>query len=139
MVDTAVTQEPVVEAKVNQGKEEEGDIHEPVVDNVVTQEPIVETKAYQRKNDTQEPMDDIVVTQEPIVEMEADQGEKEIVTRKSIDDVVVTQELTAEMEQFHPREVVTPSIVSACGRTPGPYKGWCSEIMLLLPKLRKWK
>lgn len=43
------------------------------------------------------------------------------------------------MEQFHPREAITPSIVSACGRTLGPDEGWCSERMLLIPELQKWK
>jgi len=63
---------------------------------------------------TQEPVDDIIVTQEATVEAEADQREKEIITQKSIDNDAVTQEPAAEMKQFHPREVVTPSIVSAC-------------------------
>lgn len=67
--------------------------------------------------------------------MEADQGEKETVTQKSIDDVAVTQEPSTEMEHFHPREAVTPSIFSACGSTPGPDEGWCSEKMLLLLEL----
>lgn len=43
------------------------------------------------------------------------------------------------MEKFHPREAVTPSTDSACGRTLGPDKGWCSEKMLLLRELQKWK
>lgn len=43
------------------------------------------------------------------------------------------------MERLHPREVVTPSVVSACERTPGPDEGWCSERILLIPKLQKWK
>ena len=83
-------------------------------------------------------MDDTAVTQEPKVEAEANQREKQTITQKSIDDIDVTQEPTVEMEQFHPREAVTPSIVSACGRTSGLDKGWCSERMLLIPELQKW-
>jgi len=84
-------------------------------------------------------MDDTVVTQEPVVEVDASQGEKEIVTQKSIDDIAITQEPATEMDQFHPQEPITPSIFSACGRTLGPDERWCSERMLLIPELQKWK
>lgn len=127
-----------METEVSQGKEGEVDIHEHVVDIVVTQESTVETEAYIGKNDIQKFVDDTVVTQEPIVGMEVDQGHKENVT-KSIDEVVVTQEPVAKVEHFHPREAVTPSIDSACGRTLSPDEGWCSENMLLLPELQQWK
>lgn len=70
--------------------------------------------------------------------MEVDQEDKETVT-KSTNEATVTQEPATEVEQFHPQEVVTPSIDSACGRTPGLDDGWCSEKMLLLPELQKWK
>lgn len=70
--------------------------------------------------------------------MEADQGDKETVT-KSTNEVVVTQEPTTEVEQFLPQEVGTPSIDSACRRTSGPNEGWCSERLLLLLELQKWK
>lgn len=100
-----------------------------MVDTAVTQELIVETKSYQGKNETQETVDDTAVTQELAVETEADHGEKETITQKSIDDAAITHESTAEMEQFHPWEDVTHSIFSACGRTLGPSEGWGSERM----------
>jgi len=89
--DTAITQEPAVEAKVIQGENKEVDIHEHVVNTVVTQEPTMEKKANQGENDTQGIVDEIVVTHEPRVEEEANQGEKEVVTQEPIDYVVVTQ------------------------------------------------
>lgn len=88
--------EVVVEEEVIQGKEGEANIHEPAVDTAITQEPIVEIEAYPRKTDIQESVNNTIVTQEPVVEMEIDQEDKEIVT-KSTNEVVVTQEPIAEV------------------------------------------
>lgn len=138
LANTVVSTEPTVEEEVSQGQEGKDNIHEPTVNTATTQEPIVKTKADPKKNDLQNSVDNTATTQEPAVKMEANQEDKETVT-KSTNEVVVTKEPAAEVEQFHPPEVATPSIDSACGRTSGPNEGWCYERLLLLPELQKWK
>ena len=43
------------------------------------------------------------------------------------------------MEQLNPRDFFTPPSDSTCRGTQGPKSGWCSEKILLISKLQKWK
>lgn len=138
MAKITVSPKKILEMEVNRGEEGEAKINEPVVNTLVTKEPTEEIEAYLGKNDIRKFVDDTYVTQELIVGMENDQEDKETII-ESIDNVVVTQELATEVEKFHPQEAATPSIHSACGRTPSPNDGWCFEKIFLLLELQKWK
>ena len=138
MADTAISSEPGVGEEVSQEEEEKYNTCEPTINTAITQEPIVKTEADPEKNDVQNSMDNTVAIEELAVKMEANQEDKETVT-KSTDEATVTQEPAAEVEHFLPQEVATPSIDSACERTPGPDEGCHSKRLLLLPEMQKWK
>lgn len=90
--------------------------------------------------ETQEPVDDTIVTQEPEVEAKVPQEEEvRVDPQELVDEVVVTQEPSAKVEKLECRDVVTPPIDVSCERIQNPKVGWCSEKLLFISELQKWK